>query len=145
MGKIATLFKRIAGLIEFHRDPVSYFRSTGVQIGEGTVLYNPNRRMFSTEPYLVKIGRDCHITPDVFFVPHDGTALLFRKEEPTLDLLAPITIGDRRSSIYRHAFHGSPRRNGWQRQHHRGGFAREPRRPFGHCRRRRPRKAYWHR
>ena len=95
MGKLATLFERIAGQIQFNRDPVGYFRSIGVQIGEGTVLYGPNRRMFSTEPYLVKIGRDCHITPDVFFVPHDGSALLFRKEEPTSDLLAPITIGDR--------------------------------------------------
>jgi acetyltransferase-like isoleucine patch superfamily enzyme len=51
--------------------------------------------MFVHEPYLIKIGRDCHVTEDVFFVPHDGSALLFRKDEPSLDLLAPIIIGDR--------------------------------------------------
>lgn len=51
--------------------------------------------MFSTEPYLIKIGKNCHITADVAFIPHDGSALILRHKHPTLDLVAPIVVGDR--------------------------------------------------
>jgi acetyltransferase-like isoleucine patch superfamily enzyme len=95
MSVLKSIIGRIFNFIRFRRNHVGYFRSLGVQIGEGMVFYGPKQSMFSTEPYLVKIGRDCHITPDVEFVPHDRSALLFRKEVPTLDLLAPIVIGDR--------------------------------------------------
>jgi carbonic anhydrase/acetyltransferase-like protein (isoleucine patch superfamily) len=76
------------------RDPVAFFRSQGVIIGEGTVFYGPAKAMFSSEPYLVKIGNNCHITSGVTFIPHDGAALLLRDRHPDLDLVAPIVVGD---------------------------------------------------
>jgi acetyltransferase-like isoleucine patch superfamily enzyme len=95
MSRPPSLLARIKNWVRFQQDPIAYFRGLGVQIGKGTKFYGPNRRMFSSEPYLVKIGQDCHITPDVSFVPHDDSVLIFQNEDPTLDLFAPIIVGDR--------------------------------------------------
>lgn len=92
---IQRLIKIIRDRIHLDRDAVGYFRSLGVKIGEGTIFYGPTKDMFSSEPYLVKIGKNCHITSGVNFIPHDGGALVVRSRHPKLDLVAPIIVGDR--------------------------------------------------
>jgi UDP-3-O-[3-hydroxymyristoyl] glucosamine N-acyltransferase len=92
---LSRLIKKLTDDIRLQRDPVSYFRSIGVIIGERTTFYGPSKDMFSSEPYLVKIGSDCHITSGVTFIPHDGAVLLFRNRHPEIDIVAPIVVGDR--------------------------------------------------
>jgi acetyltransferase-like isoleucine patch superfamily enzyme len=76
------------------RNPVAYARSIGGTIGEGTHLYGGDSRTFGSEPYLVTIGKNCHITNEVRFITHDGMSLILRARHPDIDLLEPIEVGD---------------------------------------------------
>ena len=49
---------------------------------------------WGTEPWIITIGHNVHITNGVKFITHDGGTLLFRKEIPDLEITKPITIGD---------------------------------------------------
>jgi acetyltransferase-like isoleucine patch superfamily enzyme len=75
-------------------DPVGYARSLGVRVGEGSRFYGMRVGMFSTEPWLISIGNNVHITADCQFITHDGGTLIVRKEVPDLELTFPISIGD---------------------------------------------------
>lgn len=63
------------------RNPVEYARKLGVQIGGGSKFYAPSPDMFSTEPWLIKIGNNCHITYGVRFLTHDGGTLVISPDE----------------------------------------------------------------
>lgn len=76
------------------RDPVGFARSLGVRVGENVRFYGISRGMFGSEPWMIKIGNNCYITAGVQFVNHDGGTLILRKDEPTLEWTAPITIGN---------------------------------------------------
>lgn len=52
---------------------------------------------WSTEPWIVTIGENVHITNGVNFICHDGGTLLFRHLVPDLEITKPITIG---SDVY---------------------------------------------
>lgn len=74
--------------------PIGYARRIGVRVGEGTFFYGMRPGMFSSEPFLISIGCNCHITSGVQFITHDGGPLILRHEYPDLDFTAPIKIGD---------------------------------------------------
>ncbi len=76
------------------RDPVGYARSLGVTIGEGSHIYGGDTGTFGSEPYLVSLGRNCHIAHDVRFITHDGMAIVLRGRYPDIDLVARIEVGD---------------------------------------------------
>jgi acetyltransferase-like isoleucine patch superfamily enzyme len=76
------------------RDPVGFARSLGVRIGRGVHFYGVSRGVFGSEPWMIKIGDDVHITAGVTFVTHDGGTLILRKEIHDLEWSAPITIGN---------------------------------------------------
>ena len=76
------------------RNPVGYARSIGVTIGEDTQLYGGETSTFGSEPYLVTIGKNCHIAHEVRFITHDGMAGILRKRYPDIDLVARIEVGD---------------------------------------------------
>jgi acetyltransferase-like isoleucine patch superfamily enzyme len=76
------------------RDPVAYARSLGVTIGEGSHLYGGDTGTFGSEPYLVTLGKNCHIANDVRFITHDGMAIVLRGRYPDIDLVEPIVVGD---------------------------------------------------
>jgi acetyltransferase-like isoleucine patch superfamily enzyme len=76
------------------KDPVTYARSLGVTIGEGSHLYGGDTGTFGSEPYLVTIGKNCHIGHEVRFITHDGMAIVLRAHHPDIDLVARIEVGD---------------------------------------------------
>ena len=76
------LYKRIA--------TIRYARSIGVTVGENCRLGNVS---FSTEPYLVTIGNHVSATC-VRFETHDGGVWVFRENEPDIDVIKPIVVGD---------------------------------------------------
>jgi acetyltransferase-like isoleucine patch superfamily enzyme len=68
-----------------------YLRKKGVQIGSNCRILI---RDFGSEPYLIKIGNKCIITPGVCFITHDASAGLFRDEIPDLQIMGKIEIKD---------------------------------------------------
>ena len=77
-----------------HVDLVKYAKSLGVQVGEGTKFYGATPKMFSTEPWIIKIGKDCHITYEVLFETHDGGTLTVQKECGKWVIVGDIVLGD---------------------------------------------------
>jgi len=73
-------------------NPTGYARSRGVKIN-GTVKFYGVPRL-NTEPWLISIGDNVHITKDVEFITHDGGTLIFRKDYPDLEITKPIVIGN---------------------------------------------------
>lgn len=50
--------------------------------------------VWSTEPWLITLGKNVHITNGVEFLTHDGGTLIFRHLVPDLEITKPITVGD---------------------------------------------------
>jgi acetyltransferase-like isoleucine patch superfamily enzyme len=75
-------------------DPLGYARSIGVKFGQNVHFYGMPSGMFGTEPWLITIGNNVHITAGCAFVTHDGGTLILRKEVPDLEWTAPITVGN---------------------------------------------------
>ena len=82
--------KRLINFVQRKVDPVGYARKLGVQIGSECRLLNVS---FSSEPYLVKLGRRVSATA-VRFETHDGGVWVGRKKFPDLDVVRPIVVGD---------------------------------------------------
>jgi len=81
--------KRKVGLILF---PVESARKLGCKVGENTILDGIN---LGSEPYLVEIGNNCHITYNVSFITHDGaTWVIKRKYDFKGTKYGKIIIGD---------------------------------------------------
>jgi acetyltransferase-like isoleucine patch superfamily enzyme len=76
------------------RDPQAYARMIGVNLKGRVTFYGMSLGMFGSEPWLITLGDNVHITAGVQFVTHDGGTLILRKEHPDLEWTAPITVGD---------------------------------------------------
>lgn len=86
-------FRKLRGLIwRKTHSPVQYARRIGVSFGEGLHIYGDVK--WGTEPWIISLGNNCHITDGVRFLTHDGGVLLFRDIAPDLELTRPITIGN---------------------------------------------------
>lgn len=49
---------------------------------------------WSTEPWIITLGDNVHITDGVKFLTHDGGTLIFRHIIPDLEITKPIVIGN---------------------------------------------------
>lgn len=92
--RIITRLKQVKDVIHCKLNPVSYARSIGVKVGENVRFYGAHPSMFSTEPWLITIGNDVHITNGVQFLTHDGGTLVTNKEVPGFVVTGRITIGN---------------------------------------------------
>lgn len=73
--------------------PVDYARKIGVNFCDNE-LHIYGNVIWGSEPWLIKLGKNVHITNGVKFLTHDAGILIFKKQYPTLDLTMPIEIGD---------------------------------------------------
>ena len=71
--------------------PTNYARNIGAKVGENNFM--PDKKMWSTEPYLVTIGNNCQITDGVRLLTHGGGNIL-RDQYPDFDAFGKIVIGD---------------------------------------------------
>ncbi|MEG0835539.1 MAG: acyltransferase [Anaerovoracaceae bacterium] len=71
---------------------LKYAKKIGVNMGGSVFLYGSVS--WSTEPWLITMGSNIHITNGVKFLTHDGGTLLFRYLVPDLEITKPITLGD---------------------------------------------------
>lgn len=73
--------------------PLEYARRIGVNFPEGGVhLYGDVN--WSTEPWIITLGSNVHITGGTKFITHDGGTLLYRKQIPDLEITKPIVVGN---------------------------------------------------
>lgn len=89
MGLIKDLYKLILSKV----NPLKYARKVGVNFCDGE-LHIYGRVFWSTEPWIITLGKNVHITNGVKFITHDGGTLLFRNEIPDLEITKPITVGN---------------------------------------------------
>lgn len=50
--------------------------------------------IWGTEPWIITLGNNVHLTNGVEFITHDGGTLLFRNQIPDLEITKPIIIGN---------------------------------------------------
>lgn len=79
---------------QLRRDPVGYARAQGVRMGSGCFFPGLEPATFGSEPYLVTLGNHVAVAAGARFITHDGVAWLLREENPDIDVIAPITVGD---------------------------------------------------
>ena len=73
--------------------PLKYAKKVGVNFPDGE-LHIYGRVGWSTEPWIITLGKNVHITDGVRFITHDGGALLFRDQIPDLEITKPIVVGN---------------------------------------------------
>ena len=74
-------------------NPQKYIKKIGVNFSYGSI-YVYGKVSWGTEPWLITIGNNVHITDGVKFINHDGGTLLFRDKIPDLEITKPITVGN---------------------------------------------------
>lgn len=92
---IRKIYRKLYTLIVGKFYPIKY----ALKIGVNFKSTPPKVKLYgvvawSTEPWLISIGDNVHITQGVRFVGHDGGTLLFRHLVPDLEITKPITVGD---------------------------------------------------
>jgi hypothetical protein len=78
------LYKKTIGRL----NRVKYAKKVGVNMGEGLHLYGEID--WGTEPWLITLGTNVHLTNNIRFINHDGGTLLFRDRVPDLEITKPI-------------------------------------------------------
>ena len=87
-----TIYRKIYKKIVLKRNPVKYAKKIGVNVQGRLYLYG--NVGWSTEPWIITLGDNVHITDGVKFITHDGGTLLFRDRVPDLEITKPITVGN---------------------------------------------------
>lgn len=92
--KICKLIKLVRNRIMQTMNPIGWAKRIGVNftLGDGVHLYG--RISWGTEPWIITLGNNVHITDGVKFLTHDGGTLLYRNKIPDLEITKPIVIGD---------------------------------------------------
>ena len=72
--------------------PLEYAIKIGVNVRGGVNLYG--NVAWGTEPWIITLGNNVHITDGVKFITHDGGTLLYRNQIPDLEITKPIVVGD---------------------------------------------------
>lgn len=91
-ARLLKIFKTIPNILQAKLDPVSYARRMGVNM-KGRVYFYGTPKL-STEPWMITLGDNVHITKNVEFVTHDGGVLILRQFQPDLELTKPIVVGN---------------------------------------------------
>ncbi len=73
-------------------NPIKYARKIGVNMNSDVHLYG--QVAWGSEPWIITLGSNVHITDGVRFLTHDGGTLLFRHRVPDLEITKPICVGD---------------------------------------------------
>ena len=73
--------------------PVKYAQKVGVNFVIGK-LYIYGSIAWGSEPWIITLGENVHITDGVKFITHDGGTLLYRKQIPDLEITKPIVVGN---------------------------------------------------
>ena len=85
---------RIVDRLQARYATEAFCRRIGVRLGSQCRLINVSRVTFGSEPYLISLGDHVTVTNEVQFITHDGGVWVFRDQQPDLDVVRPITVGN---------------------------------------------------
>lgn len=94
-GRLLRISSFVLSFVHSKVNPNGYARRVGVVMGDNVHFYGMRPAMFSTEPWLITLGDDVHVTSGCQFITHDGGTLVLRHRDPTLEITAPIKVGSR--------------------------------------------------
>jgi acetyltransferase-like isoleucine patch superfamily enzyme len=94
MLKILKYYKRLRLFVLSRTNSYKYAKEIGVNLKGKAYFYGISSGCFGSEPWLITLGNNVHITGDCQFLTHDGSTLILRKDIPDLELTAPIEIGN---------------------------------------------------
>lgn len=89
------LARKVHRYVLLKTNQVKYIRKLGIETDYPEAIHLYGKVAFGTEPWIIKLGRDVHITDGVKFITHDGGTLLLRQDVPDLELTFPIVVGNR--------------------------------------------------
>lgn len=72
--------------------PEKFARHVGVNCGINLHVYGPVS--WGSEPWIITLGDNVHITGNCKFIAHDGGTLIFRDKIPDLEITKPISVGN---------------------------------------------------
>lgn len=90
--KLRKIYRFLYKIIIGKLNPIKYAKKIGVNIQGDIHIYGDVE--WSTEPWIITLGNNIHITDGVKFITHDGGTLLFRDRIPDLEITKPIVVGD---------------------------------------------------
>ena len=91
--KLSSLFKLLRNKYLMTAKPLVFARKIGVNMGENCHIYG--KIAWGSEPWIITIGDNVHLTDGVKFITHDGGTLLYRDIVPDLEITKPIKLGSK--------------------------------------------------
>ena len=91
--RVKRLWRKLYTAYMVRKNPIKYAEKIGVNFVRGG-LYLYGSPSWGSEPWLITLGKNVHITAGVKFITHDGGTLLFRDCIPDLEITKPIVVGD---------------------------------------------------
>lgn len=88
------LIKRLIQSRRRSEDSEALAKRLGVRFGKDCKFIAINKHTFGSEAYLVTLGDHVEISSYVRFFTHDGGAWVFRDQEPELDFIGDIKVGN---------------------------------------------------
>ncbi len=89
---IKKLYRKYYHTIVRRTNPLKYAKKIGVNVSGRLYIYGSIT--WGSEPWIISVGDNVHLTHGVKFITHDGGTLLFRDRVPDLEITKPITVGD---------------------------------------------------
>lgn len=90
---IRACLRKLKGVYLRTAKPIQYAKLIGLNFPQGE-LHLYGRISFGTEPWIITLGKNVHITDGVKFITHDGGTLLYRSLVPDLEITKPIVVGN---------------------------------------------------
>ena len=85
-------YRRFYKYVICRRDPIKYAKKIGVNFTGNVKTYG--KVIWGSEPWLITVGDNVHITDGVKFINHEGSVLIYQKDIPDLEVSKPINIGN---------------------------------------------------
>ncbi len=92
MKSISQLYRTFYKYVICMKNPIRYAKKIGVNIGGNVRVYG--KVIWGTEPWLITLGDNVHITDGTKFLTHDGSVLIYQKDIPDLEISKPIVVGN---------------------------------------------------
>lgn len=86
------IYRKLYKIIIGKLFPIKFAKKIGVNFRGGVNIYGSVD--WGTEPWIITLGANVHVTDGVKFITHDGGTLLFRQVVPDLEITKPIIIGN---------------------------------------------------
>lgn len=92
MGTFRRLYRAFYKHVVCRNSSIKYGKKIGVNFNGNAYAYG--NIIWGTEPWLITLGNNVHLTDGVKFLTHEGAVLVYQSEIPDLEVSKPIIIKD---------------------------------------------------